>query len=116
MIFQSWNRKEGPPKPNRVNVEKAQHETDSNSNNNYIHGVKQHVFQKRTVVLPDNCGFCQSRLRFGRLAWKCKDCKNTCHVECKDKLAIPCIPVINTPNQGNGLVSFLNVLLFCIFY
>lgn len=103
MIFQSWNRKEGPPKPNRLNLEKEKYETENSSNNNQVHGHKQHVFQKRTVVLPDNCGFCQSRLRFGRLAWKCKDCKNTCHVECRDKLGLPCIPVINTPNQANGL-------------
>lgn len=35
---------------------------------------------------------------------KCMDCKATAHLEHKDKIPLPCVPVKNTPGK-NG-VSF----------
>ncbi|KAL3284596.1 hypothetical protein HHI36_018753 [Cryptolaemus montrouzieri] len=99
VIFQSWARKEGPPKPSRAKFDGREKQE---MNNNY-YSQKQHAFQKKTVVIPDTCSICQKKLKFGRPAWKCKECKNICHEECKDKLPTPCIPVIHTPNQRNGL-------------
>lgn len=64
-----------------------------------------HTFQQKIVVIPENCGPCDKRMRFGRTALKCKDCKALCHPECKDNLPLPCIPQTNTPTNRNLLVS-----------
>ncbi|KAJ8946085.1 hypothetical protein NQ314_008985 [Rhamnusium bicolor] len=87
LIFESWNR-EGILKPEKNNV-------------------RQHCFQQKTVVMPDSCVSCEKRIRFGRSALKCKDCRSICHLECKDHLPLPCVPVANTPGQRNllGIIS-----------
>lgn len=61
--------------------------------------VRQHVFQQKAVVLPENCGPCAKKIKFGRMALKCKDCRGLCHPECKDDLPLPCIPQTNTPTN-----------------
>lgn len=67
------------------------------------------------MVMPDNCVVCEKRIRFGKTAVKCKECRGVCHVECKEKLPLPCIPLLNTPNGRNGLVSLVRNLLASIF-
>lgn len=64
---------------------------------------------QKTMVMPDNCVVCEKRIRFGKTAVKCKECRGVCHVECKEKLPLPCIPLLNTPNGRNGLVRNLLV-------
>ncbi|EFA01222.2 rac GTPase-activating protein 1 [Tribolium castaneum] len=64
---------------------------------------KEHCFQQKTLVMPETCTSCDKRIRFGRSAFKCKECKALCHLECKNNLPLPCIPVVHTPNQRNGL-------------
>ncbi|XP_076465331.1 rac GTPase-activating protein 1-like [Babylonia areolata] len=51
-----------------------------------------HVFISRTVIKPTTCVPCGKNIRFGKVAMKCKDCRASCHPECKDKLPLPCIP------------------------
>ncbi|XP_025095541.1 rac GTPase-activating protein 1-like isoform X2 [Pomacea canaliculata] len=51
-----------------------------------------HVFLSRTVIKPTTCVPCGKNIRFGKVAMKCKDCRASCHPECKDKLPLPCIP------------------------
>lgn len=49
------------------------------------------------------------RVKFNRVVVKCLDCKATAHLEHKDKVPLPCIPVKSTPNK-NG-VSFNYIYL-----
>lgn len=60
--------------------------------------------------MPTNCSYCNKRIRFGKNAVKCKECKALCHLECKANLPLPCIPVLNTPNTRNGLVRRLEII------
>lgn len=48
------------------------------------------------------------RVKFNRIVVKCLDCKATAHLEHKDKVPLPCIPVKNTPSK-NGVSLFLNI-------
>jgi Rac GTPase-activating protein 1 len=96
LVFESWAR-DSPRKPER----KLQ--------------MREHCFQQKTLVMPETCGPCEKRIRFGKTAAKCKECKAICHLECKDNLPLPCIPVMHTPNQRNNLVSWKNDLT-CFFH
>ncbi|KAK9891336.1 hypothetical protein WA026_014579 [Henosepilachna vigintioctopunctata] len=103
IVFQSWARSEGPPKPVRAKFERVDAKSRQESNNDIGYGQKQHVLQMKLIMMPNNCIVCHKKIGFTKSAWKCKDCKNVCHMECKDQLSTLCIPVVNTPNQGNGL-------------
>ncbi|KAK4872799.1 hypothetical protein RN001_014828 [Aquatica leii] len=67
--------------------------------------VRQHCFQSKTLVMPETCGPCNKRMRFGRTVVKCKECRAICHPECKNLLPLPCTPLVNTPLRGAGLIS-----------
>ncbi|KRT82480.1 C1 domain containing protein, partial [Oryctes borbonicus] len=68
------------------------------ANNN----LRQHTLHAKTVVMPDVCGPCEKRIRFGKTALKCRDCRAMCHPECKNNLPLPCVPSVNTPTQRNA--------------
>ncbi|GJQ77209.1 hypothetical protein Trydic_g14879 [Trypoxylus dichotomus] len=72
-------------------------QVDSANNN-----LRQHTLHGKTVVMPDVCGPCEKRIRFGKTALKCRDCRAMCHLECKNKLPLPCVPSMNTPTQRNA--------------
>ncbi|XP_059177486.1 rac GTPase-activating protein 1-like [Physella acuta] len=59
-----------------------------------------HIFISKTVIKPETCVPCGKRIRFSKLAMKCKDCRAVCHPECKDKLPLPCIP--SCPSTPGG--------------
>lgn len=85
--------------------------------NDYTPVPKQHSFQSKTVVMPDTCGPCEKRIRFGKTALKCKNCRAVCHPECKDKLPVPCIPCANTPTHRIISVGiFFRCLWFVVIY
>ncbi|KAG5892671.1 hypothetical protein JTB14_004869 [Gonioctena quinquepunctata] len=84
LVFESWARQDS--KYSTLTQEK---------NNNF----RQHCFQQKTIVMPENCTACEKRIRFGRSALKCKECKSLCHMECKDLLSLPCVPTMNTPSN-----------------
>ncbi|XP_011497551.1 PREDICTED: rac GTPase-activating protein 1 [Ceratosolen solmsi marchali] len=58
---------------------------------------RTHSFIGKTVIKPEICIPCGKRLRFGKAAIKCKDCRAVSHLECKHLLPLPCIPTGNTP-------------------
>ncbi|XP_012935633.1 rac GTPase-activating protein 1 [Aplysia californica] len=68
-----------------------------------------HIFISKTVIKPETCVPCGKRIRFGKFAMKCKDCRAVCHPECKDRLPLPCIPSCpSTPGVNKlceGLIS-----------
>ncbi|KAK3717524.1 hypothetical protein QZH41_013796, partial [Actinostola sp. cb2023] len=43
---------------------------------------------------------CGKRIKFGKLALKCKDCRAVCHPDCKDTVPLPCIPSNLTPGSA----------------
>ncbi|XP_034178181.1 rac GTPase activating protein tumbleweed [Osmia lignaria lignaria] len=59
--------------------------------------ARGHSFIAKTVIKPEICTPCDKRIRFGKVALKCKDCRATAHTECKDLVPLPCIPTGNTP-------------------
>ncbi|XP_015122718.1 rac GTPase-activating protein 1 [Diachasma alloeum] len=59
--------------------------------------LRGHNFAGKSVLKPETCSPCGKRIRFGRIALKCKDCRAVTHAECKDLLPLPCVPAGNTP-------------------
>ena len=45
------------------------------------------------------------RIKFGKYQLKCRDCRATCHPECREQVPLPCVPVNNTPTRKGGVVS-----------
>ncbi|KAL1137777.1 hypothetical protein AAG570_009473 [Ranatra chinensis] len=67
---------------------------------NFIN-TRPHTFINRAMIKGELCNVCCKRVRFSAMGAKCKDCKAVCHVHCKDRAPIPCVP-INTPtSKGN---------------
>ncbi|XP_043269603.1 rac GTPase-activating protein 1-like [Venturia canescens] len=59
--------------------------------------TRGHSFTAKTVIKPEICSPCGKRIRFGKVALKCRDCRATAHSECKDLVPLPCVPAGNTP-------------------
>ncbi|XP_018310145.1 rac GTPase-activating protein 1-like isoform X2 [Mycetomoellerius zeteki] len=50
-----------------------------------------HSFISKIVIKPETCTPCGKRIRFGKIALKCRDCPITCHTECKIQVTlVPC--------------------------
>ncbi|XP_063925779.1 rac GTPase-activating protein 1-like isoform X2 [Zophobas morio] len=113
-IIESVPKTPGPPESVTTNSETCTNGVPANlvleawardsplSSEHRLHS-REHCFQQKTLVMPETCTPCEKRIRFAKTAYKCKECKAICHLECKDKLPLPCIPVVNTPNQRNML-------------
>lgn len=57
------------------------------------------------------------RIRFGKVALRCRDCRATAHTECKDLVPLPCVPTGNTPTLRGTSVSYLfHVYTILIYY
>jgi len=74
-------------------------------------GIKsrKHTFISKTVIKPESCGPCGKRIKFGKACLKCRDCKATTHLECKDEVPLPCADsACRTPtrNQGATIADF----------
>ncbi|XP_066477271.1 rac GTPase-activating protein 1-like [Tiliqua scincoides] len=54
--------------------------------------LHQHHFTSKTVIRLEFCVVCKSRLRFGRMALKCRPCHLLVHLECKDRCPSLCMP------------------------
>ncbi|KAG7473155.1 rac GTPase-activating protein 1-like, partial [Solea senegalensis] len=50
----------------------------------------KHVFVSKTVIRPETCLPCGKRIRFGRMAVKCRSCRAVAHPECKHKFIGDC--------------------------
>ncbi|KAB7503948.1 Rac GTPase-activating protein 1 [Armadillidium nasatum] len=62
---------------------------------------RQHSFATKMIYWSDSCQACEKRIKFGKPAYKCRDCRTTCHMECQNAVPLPCIPVANTPGNKN---------------
>ncbi|RXN00075.1 Rac GTPase-activating protein 1 [Acipenser ruthenus] len=61
-----------------------------------------HVFVSKTVIRPESCVPCGKRIRFGKMAVKCRDCRMVAHPECKDHCSRHCVPNVSDAPIGNG--------------
>ncbi|XP_063197857.1 rac GTPase-activating protein 1-like [Chroicocephalus ridibundus] len=52
----------------------------------------QHQFTSKTVIRPEPCGVCGSRIRFGKAAVKCRQCQLLLHPKCQEQCPSPCAP------------------------
>ncbi|KAM4609409.1 rac GTPase-activating protein 1 [Polymixia lowei] len=70
--------------------------------------ILKHFFQSKTVIRPETCVPCGKRIRFGKMAAKCRDCRVVAHPECKQKCLEGCSPPANpgAHRQGDSLESF----------
>nr|CAG4634954.1 EOG090X0ACU [Alona affinis] len=60
---------------------------------------RQHTFSQKTIIKPENCLPCGNRIKFGKSALKCIECRGTCHVDCKSRMPMPCVPTVQTPSN-----------------
>ncbi|XP_061695421.1 rac GTPase-activating protein 1 [Syngnathoides biaculeatus] len=70
-------------------------------------GVRQHEFVSKTVIKPESCVPCGKRIKFGKIALRCCDCRVVSHPECRDRCPLPCIPNLgSTPVKiGEGVLA-----------
>ncbi|XP_060850272.1 rac GTPase-activating protein 1-like [Rhopalosiphum padi] len=66
---------------------------------------RAHNFTQKSVIIPEICGPCGKKVKFNRVVVKCLDCKATAHLEHKDKIPLPCIPVKSTPSKNGGRIA-----------
>uniref|UniRef100_A0A8C5U755 Rac GTPase-activating protein 1 n=1 Tax=Malurus cyaneus samueli TaxID=2593467 RepID=A0A8C5U755_9PASS len=52
----------------------------------------QHKFTSKTVIRPEPCGVCGSRIRFGKTAIKCCQCQLLLHTKCREQCPSLCAP------------------------
>ncbi|XP_051272962.1 rac GTPase-activating protein 1 isoform X3 [Dicentrarchus labrax] len=50
----------------------------------------KHAFLSKTVIRPETCSPCGKRIRFGKMAVKCRNCRAVAHPECKQKFTDGC--------------------------
>ncbi|XP_039613326.1 rac GTPase-activating protein 1 isoform X2 [Polypterus senegalus] len=54
--------------------------------------VHRHIFVSKTVIRPETCITCEKRIKFGKMAVKCRECRMVAHPECKDQCPHQCMP------------------------
>ncbi|XP_053129896.1 rac GTPase-activating protein 1-like isoform X2 [Hemicordylus capensis] len=68
--------------------------------------LQSHHFTSKTVIRLESCAVCRSRLRFGKVALKCRPCQLLIHPECKDRCSSLCIPGAHPRVRDGTLADF----------
>ncbi|XP_048454512.1 rac GTPase-activating protein 1-like isoform X2 [Rhincodon typus] len=64
--------------------------------------ARPHTFISKTIIMPETCVPCGKRIRFGRMALKCRSCNIVAHVSCKERCPAICSPNFTTISIKNG--------------
>ncbi|XP_065494100.1 rac GTPase-activating protein 1-like [Caloenas nicobarica] len=56
------------------------------------HPPRQHQFTSKTVIRPQPCSICGSRIRFGKAAVRCRQCQLLLHPKCREQCPLSCVP------------------------
>ncbi|CAG7835549.1 unnamed protein product [Allacma fusca] len=57
-----------------------------------FNSIAPHVWYKiNDVREPEMCKYCQKITELNKTAFKCQDCKASCHFECMEKVELPCV-------------------------
>lgn len=75
--------------------------------NNSNRGMNRpHQFVQKNNFKTETCGPCQRRIKFGKICYKCRECRAVAHPECRDQAPLPCVPsgsASKTPSRpGQG--------------
>lgn len=62
-------------------------------------GKKKSFFSTVSIRIPFL--FIYLRIKFGKPALKCADCRATCHVDCKPRMSTYCVPTAQTAASSN---------------
>ncbi|GCB80887.1 hypothetical protein scyTo_0023110, partial [Scyliorhinus torazame] len=64
--------------------------------------ARPHIFVSKTIIMPEVCVPCGKRIRFGRMALKCRRCNVVTHPDCKDRCPPICAPNFTVTSVKNG--------------
>jgi len=53
---------------------------------------RKHQFVQKNNFKTEICAPCQKRIKFGKVCYKCRECRAISHPECREKVALPCVP------------------------
>lgn len=53
---------------------------------------RKHQFIQKNNFKTEICGPCQKRIKFGKICFKCKECRAISHPECREQVQLPCVP------------------------
>ncbi|XP_072324227.1 rac GTPase-activating protein 1-like [Scyliorhinus torazame] len=69
--------------------------------------ARPHIFVSKTIIMPEVCVPCGKRIRFGRMALKCRRCNVVTHPDCKDRCPPICAPnfTVTSVKNGQGTVA-----------
>ncbi|XP_047232206.1 rac GTPase-activating protein 1 isoform X2 [Girardinichthys multiradiatus] len=65
----------------------------------------RHVFLSKTVIRPETCVPCGKRIRFGKMAVKCRNCRLVAHPECKQNFLNGCSTSSGVTGSGSQMDS-----------
>ncbi|XP_053257541.1 rac GTPase-activating protein 1-like isoform X3 [Podarcis raffonei] len=66
--------------------------------------LQEHHFTSKTMISLESCAVCKSRLRFGKMALKCRPCQLVVHPECKERSPSVCRPTAS-PRAREGILA-----------
>ncbi|RWS16289.1 rac GTPase-activating protein 1-like protein [Dinothrombium tinctorium] len=62
---------------------------------------RMHSFVTKKIFRPyEKCGPCGGNIGFCSSCYRCQDCRAICHLECKSKVPLPCIPYVSKNEIG----------------
>lgn len=68
--------------------------------------ARPHQFVQKNNFKTETCGPCQRRIKFGKICYKCRECRAVAHPECRERAPLPCVPsgsASKTPSKpGQG--------------
>ncbi|XP_067890781.1 rac GTPase-activating protein 1-like [Heterodontus francisci] len=69
--------------------------------------TRLHIFISKTIIMPESCIPCGKRIRFGKMAKKCRRCCMVCHLDCQDRCPVLCAPnfTLSSVKNGEGTVA-----------
>jgi len=53
---------------------------------------RKHQFVQKNNFKTEVCGPCQKRIKFGKVCYKCRECRAISHPECREQVLLPCVP------------------------
>ena len=75
------------------------------NNSNRGMNNRPHQFVQKNNFKTETCGPCQKRIKFGKICYKCRECRAVAHPECRDRAPLPCVPsgsATKTPGRQGG--------------
>ena len=61
---------------------------------------RPHQFVTKKIFKPEKCCVCATNLKFCSSGYHCRDCRAICHMTCKERVPLPCIPYVSRANIG----------------